>query len=148
MIKKIDFPIFKEIIRNLFQKPVTINYPSESTPTPERYRGAPEVNPLLCTVCKTCERECPTHCINIIPIQSNNNLDSSQEMGEPFWFIINLGQCMFCQQCEENCPVGKKKSPAISLNSERWRLATDSIENSIEKTVVYKRSKNKDPTSF
>ena len=142
MIKRIRFPIFREIIKNLQQRPFTIKYPTEHSNVPEKYRGAPEVDPKLCIVCKACEKECPTHCIRIIPVKSEEITTDSHERENVFWFTINLCQCMFCQQCEEICPVGKKSRPAISLNSKRWRLATYLMNKRIEKKLVYKK-KNK-----
>ncbi|MFX0182341.1 MAG: 4Fe-4S dicluster domain-containing protein [Candidatus Hodarchaeota archaeon] len=142
MVRLTDlFPILGEVTRNLLSKPITIEFPFEHTKVPDGYRGAPEVDPELCIVCKTCEKDCPTHCIKISPANSTEISDYSPEKGKPFWFSINLTQCMFCQQCEELCPVGRKGKSAITLNSSRWQMAEYKIEDAIETKLVYRRSK-------
>jgi formate hydrogenlyase subunit 6/NADH:ubiquinone oxidoreductase subunit I len=144
MVKITDlFPIFGQVTNNLFRKTATIEYPSEHTEVPSKYRGAPEVNPEICIACKTCEKECPTHCISIIPVNPIELSNYSPDKGLPFWFSINLAQCMFCQQCEESCPLNQKGKPAITLNSKRWQLTVYKIADSIETKLVYRRSKKK-----
>lgn len=137
------FPILSEVTRNLVNKTITVEFPFEHVRVPDGYRGAPEVNPELCIVCKTCEKVCPTHCIEIIPLDPSEISDYSLEKGDPFYFSINLSQCMFCQECEESCPVGRKGKSAISLNSSRWQMANYKKTDTIEKKLVYRKSKRK-----
>ncbi len=138
------FPIFKEVTRNLFSKSVTVQFPSEHIKVPDGFRGAPEVNPELCIACKNCEKECPTHSINLIPVNPTELSNYSQEQGTPFWFSINLSQCMFCQACEESCPIKRKGGQsAITLNHNRWLMAGFSLEDTIETKLVYRKSKKK-----
>lgn len=144
MIKLPDlFPILREVTRNLLSKTVTVNFPYEYIEVPDRYRGAPEVSPELCIVCKTCEKACPTHCIEIIPVNPTEISDYSLEKGDPFYFSVNLSQCMFCQECEESCPVGRKGESAITLNSTRWLMANCKKADTTEKKLVFRRSKRK-----
>ncbi|MFX1284924.1 MAG: 4Fe-4S binding protein [Promethearchaeota archaeon] len=144
MVKIPDlFPVLSEVTRNLINKTVTVEFPFENVKVPDGYRGAPEVNPKLCIVCKTCEKICPTHCIEIIPVNPSEIADYSQEKGIPFCFSINLSQCMFCQECEKSCPVGKKGESAINLNSSRWLMANYKIADTTEKKLVYQRPKRK-----
>ncbi len=142
------FPLFKEVTKNLLTKSVTVQYPSEHIKVPDGFRGAPEVNPELCIACKNCEKECPTQCINLIPVNPAELPNYSPEQGKPFWFSINLSQCMFCQACEESCPVKRKGGQsAITLNQNRWQLAGYNLEDTIEKKLVYQKSKKKSKTN-
>jgi len=148
MVKIFDFiPLLKEVTKNLLRDTVTVQYPFEHVKVPDGFRGAPEVNPELCIVCKNCEKECPTQCIDITPVNPAELQNYSLGQGKPFWFSINLSQCMFCQVCEESCPVKRKSSQsAITLNHERWRLAGYNLEETIEKKLVYQKSKEKSKT--
>lgn len=137
------FPILGEVTKNLFRKTATVKYPFEHIKVPSGYRGAPEVNPEICIACKTCEKECPTHCIGITPVDPVEISNYSPDKGKPFRFSINLAQCMFCQQCEELCPMRKKGKSAITLNSNRWKMADYKIMNTIEIKLVYRKSKLK-----
>ena len=131
--------VIGEALRNLFRSNVTVMFPAEHVELPPNFRGAPEVNPELCIVCGTCERECPTHCISITgPIDDPN----TPEGKEAYNFSIKLAQCMFCQTCEEFCPVGKKGEAAIKL-TDRWLLAVYDPNDSIETKVVYKKARRK-----
>lgn len=143
--------IFGEAFKNLRRDNATIDYvtdlidPSTAVPVPKDYgglhhfRGAPEVNPDLCTVCGICAKECPTHCITITgPIEDPN----TPEGKEAYHYSIKMAQCMFCQTCEEFCPVGKKGEPAVKL-TDRWALAHFDPETTIETKVVYKKARKK-----
>ena len=136
-------PIFKEAIRNLFHKSVTIEFPYEHVKVPNGFRGAPEVNPSLCIVCKTCEKECPTQCISITSADPSEIQNFTENKGKPFWFSINLSQCMFCQICEEYCPTNRKGRSAITLNPNRWKMAGFNLEDTIEVKLVYRNVKEK-----
>ncbi|PWI47424.1 hypothetical protein CEE45_12040 [Candidatus Heimdallarchaeota archaeon B3_Heim] len=136
-------PIFKEATRNLLTKSVTVQFPLEHIIVPDGFRGAPEVNPTLCIVCKNCEKECPTQCISIVPANPSKIHNFSKNQGKPFWFSINLSQCMFCQVCEEFCPINRKGQSAIVLNPNRWRMAEYNLEDTIEKKLVYRKPKRK-----
>jgi formate hydrogenlyase subunit 6/NADH:ubiquinone oxidoreductase subunit I len=137
--------ILIETVEDLFKKPFTVLYPNEHIEIPKGFRGAPEVNPALCTVCLTCEKVCPSHCISIVQIEPDelSDLGISPEKGKPFRFSINLGQCLRCSQCQESCPVGRKGQPAISLNPDRWRQTYFNPKDAIETKIVYRGRKEK-----
>ncbi|MFH0733480.1 MAG: 4Fe-4S dicluster domain-containing protein [bacterium] len=56
---------------------------------PSRYRGLPAIADKECmNNCKKCEEICPTNAIKLNPVS------------------IDLGSCVFCPLCEEECPEG------------------------------------------
>ncbi|MFX0061411.1 MAG: 4Fe-4S binding protein [Candidatus Hermodarchaeota archaeon] len=127
--------VIGEALRNLVRPNVTVLFPVEHTEVPPGYRGAPEVDPDLCTVCRICERECPTHTIQINgPIEAPDTPPDK----DAYEFTLNYSQCMFCQTCEEFCPQGKKGTPAIVLTN-KWLLAAYSTDDTVYRQIVYKK---------
>ncbi|MHA1972736.1 MAG: 4Fe-4S dicluster domain-containing protein [Candidatus Hodarchaeales archaeon] len=126
--------VIGEAFRNLFRPNVTVLFPAEHVELPDGFRGAPEVVPENCTVCRICEKECPTHCITIEgPIEDPN----TPEGKEAYTHSIKLAQCMFCQTCEEFC-----RFDAIHL-TKRWLLSAYDPDDTIETKVVYRKAKKK-----
>ena len=84
------------------QRHRTVSFPKGTPVLPERFRGRPVVDSAKCAAgCKLCVDSCPTDAIK----KENNALS------------IDLGRCLFCSQCEENCSCG-----AIKFSGE-YRLA-------------------------
>jgi len=102
-----------------FVKPnITIEYPEQKRHMAPRYRGLPSlrVDPdsgeALCVACGLCARICPTSCLEMHVVPSE---EGDRELGE---FILRAGRCMFCGLCSQVCPVD-----AITM-SEEYELAT------------------------
>lgn len=82
---------------------VTLQYPDERWPMPERSRGVvvlltnPETGELNCNACLVCMRQCPVSAITVT--QAKN------EKGDryPDTFTIDNTLCCFCGICEEVC---------------------------------------------
>ncbi|MBI4704747.1 MAG: 4Fe-4S dicluster domain-containing protein [Deltaproteobacteria bacterium] len=90
---------------HLFRKPITFQYPDRidrplSTTLPDRYRGLLEVQIDICTGCRRCERVCPIACIALD--FGKNPETKAREMTR---FDIDLGKCMFCGLCVEECKL-------------------------------------------
>ena len=120
------FSASKEAIRNLKSTPVTILFPSAEVETPLGFRGSPELDSSLCTLCKKCERGCPTGAIRI-----------EEQDGSLYKFSIDLGRCCYCKECETACNFN-----AIYL-TENWKNST-TVRNELVKTsIVEKKSKKK-----
>ncbi|MFW9996223.1 MAG: 4Fe-4S binding protein [Candidatus Odinarchaeota archaeon] len=133
------FAVVGEAVRNLFRPNVTNLFPYvPPTPTPPGFRGAPVVNPEICTVCRTCERRCPSHAIKISgPVEAPD----TPEGKEAYEYALTYAQCMFCQTCEEFCPEGRKEhGPAIKL-TEKWDLAAYSVEDTVQKWIVFRKAR-------
>jgi NADH-quinone oxidoreductase subunit I len=104
---------FAVTFKRLFAPTQTIQYPDERREMAPRFRGLPslrsdpETNEALCVACGLCARVCPTSCLemNVIPSE-----EGDRELGE---FILRSGRCMFCGLCAQVCPVD-----AITMSQE------------------------------
>ncbi len=109
---------FLVTLRRLTVPNRTVQYPDEKRIMAERFRGLPslradpETNEALCVACGLCARICPTSCLemNIVPSE-----EGDRELGE---FILRSGRCLFCGFCAQVCPVD-----AITMSGE-YELAT------------------------
>ncbi len=84
------------VMKNLFSKPVTTQYPAVPAEYPERSRGHVENNMDECILCGLCMRSCPPRAINV---------DKATYKWE-----INRFDCVQCGYCVTICP---KKSLSI-----------------------------------
>ncbi len=114
MGQKLGFFI-PELIRHVFKKPVTVDYPFEKLSVPKGFRGTVNLNTNLCIVCRSCERDCPAEAIEITTVS---------EEEKKFKMVIHNDRCIHCGQCEEVCPT-----KAITLNTKfecaetsRWKM--------------------------
>jgi len=88
-----------------FVKPkYTLNYPEETTPKSNRFRGLHALRRYAngeerCIACKLCEAVCPALAITI---DSEPRADGQRRTTR---YDIDLFKCIFCGFCEESCPV-------------------------------------------
>jgi len=88
-----------EIIRHLFKKPATVDYPFKKLEVPADWRGTPFLHPELCIVCRACERDCPAEAIDILTVN---------EADKRFKMTIHNDRCIHCAQCVDSCPTKPK----------------------------------------
>lgn len=111
--------------KHLPRKHITLQYPEERWPMPERSRGIvvllsdKETGELNCTACLLCMRSCPSSAIRI---EFEKNEKGKRELKE---FTINNTICCFCGLCEEAC-----KFDAIKL-APKYEFATYNKEDLI-----------------
>jgi len=81
----------------LLQKPITVQYPDERMPIPDRFRGIHYLEQEKCIECLACARACPIDCIEMEAIRHGKELE---------WisFTLDYQKCMFCELCVYPCP--------------------------------------------
>ena len=96
------------ILKNLFRKPMTLQFPYESLPPVEGYRGRHVLDLDKCTGCFICCMICPNKAIGLVDFRGRK------------YPQVDLGKCCFCQLCEEYCSV-----KAIKLSKEAMMVTMD-----------------------
>ncbi len=101
----------KITFKHLFVPSVTIQYPDQKVPLPERVRNRLYVNMDDCIGCDQCARACPVNCIDIETVKSTpgENLgQTSNGKKKALWvtkFDIDIAKCCYCQLCVFPCPT-------------------------------------------
>lgn len=95
----------KTVLGSMVKKPVTVCYPLEEQPRPERLRGHIEIDMSTCILCGMCGKRCPAAAIEV-----------DRKGGT---WSINPYSCVACGECVSACP---KKS--LSMSSEKSAVAT------------------------
>jgi NADH-quinone oxidoreductase subunit I len=93
-----------------FKPKVTVQYPEEKRPKPERFHGRHVLNRYedgmeKCIGCELCAGVCPARCIYVRG--ADNPPDAPISPGERYGFVyeINFLRCIHCDLCVEACPT-------------------------------------------
>ena len=95
---------FTMVLRHLFRRPVTEEYPEYKRRLPGRSRARiiltrdPD-GEERCVSCFLCAAVCPVSCISM---EGAERADGRRWAP---WFRINFARCIFCGLCEEACPT-------------------------------------------
>ncbi len=95
---------FGVVLRHLFRRPVTEQYPEYKRKLPERSRARiiltrdPDGGER-CVACYLCSAVCPVSCISMESAEREDGRRYAR------WFRINFSRCIFCGFCEEACPT-------------------------------------------
>ena len=100
---------FAVTFRQLFSKPITVQYPEYVRPVYPRFRGRHRLhrheNGLeKCVGCSLCAAACPADCIRVVAAE--NASPNRVSAGERYAAVyeINMSRCIFCGYCEVACP--------------------------------------------
>ncbi len=91
-------------LKNMFRKPVTMQYPEQKPDLPPRYRARliltrdPD-GQERCVACHLCSAACPVDCISMQATEQDDGRRCAA------WFRINFSRCIFCGLCTEACPT-------------------------------------------
>jgi Ni,Fe-hydrogenase III small subunit/ferredoxin len=84
--------MWKVLLARLRQGHRTIGFPDDAPTLPDRFRGAPRLDPARCAEgCTACVDACPTGAL------------AAPGGGE---LRLDLGRCLFCPECVSACPHG------------------------------------------
>jgi len=113
----------KEAVRALIKGPYTTKFPFQPHTPFERFRGKPEYHQEDCMGCTACCQVCPSGALSFQDNKTKRQL------------IYRVDLCVFCGQCQANCPTEK----GIMLSRE-FDLATtgkrEDLKQVIEKELV------------
>lgn len=93
-------------LRNLFRKPVTVEYPRKRAVISKRQRNAivliekEEMQTHNCIACLQCEKICPSDCIKITPERVEGI-----PFKRPAEFKLSFAECSECGLCLAVCPT-------------------------------------------
>lgn len=86
------------ITLNRFFKPkVTVQYPEERLPLPDRFYGRPEFYYDKCIACNQCVHACPNRVIKL----ETETVDKKKVVTK---YDFDQQYCLFCGLCQEACP--------------------------------------------
>jgi len=96
--------------RELWAKPVTIQYPEQKRPVSKRFKGRHVLkrydNGLeKCIGCSLCSAACPADAIFVEAAENRD--DERYSPGERYARVyeINMLRCIYCGYCEDACPT-------------------------------------------
>ena len=80
-----------------FKPKVTVQYPEQRCPIPDRFIGRPEFDYDKCIACNQCVNACPNKVISLETV----TVDKKKVVKE---YNFDQQYCLFCGLCEETCP--------------------------------------------
>lgn len=84
------------VLKHLFMRPVTLEYPEKKRFQSDAFRGKPVVilGEKGCVGCGICKKVCPSNAINYV----------KDENGKVVSYTFDLNKCIFCGNCMYYCP--------------------------------------------
>jgi len=91
-------------LRNMLNKPITIQYPKQMRNFHPRFRGAvafvrdQETGKERCVGCGLCSAVCPANCLTVVPGVDEHGIRNAKI------YLYDMSRCVFCALCVEVCP--------------------------------------------
>lgn len=131
------------------QPPVTVQYPRETLPLPERFRGHikllldPATGKSRCTACGLCVRACPSECITVDGVKREGEKKKSVTL-----YQLDFTTCSLCGSCVEVCPsdaIGFSKDYNIVSLSREPFSQMDLVKRLEQEAEAWARSRPAPP---
>jgi len=113
-----------EVLKWLFKKPVTIEYPKEETEVEKDFRGRHYADLNLCIGCSLCAIDCPAKAIVMSKIPPEYEVPRKNP--RRLYPVIDYMKCVFCYRCVTICPVN------AYITTNEYRLASSKSHETSE----------------
>ena len=113
-----------KVLKNLFTKTFTLEYPKKKSKVTVNFRGAIHVDQKNCISCRLCELNCPTGAIIV---------DKEKK-----YAVVDRSLCILCGMCAEVCPVNVIWFSNDYENAEKTKKeVSENLKNYLETTFFF-----------